>query len=225
MISLLCPTRGRPDNMRRFADSARSTSSTPVEIVWYVDSDDIASQQVFVDLGDAACVEKHGSRPLSDMWNCCARVSSGDILGMMGDDVVFRTPDWDQVVAEVFDRFSDRIAFVYGRDGLQDSVLGTHGFVSREWVQATGRMTGGFFEHDYADTWLNDVAERVGRRVFVPDVLIEHMHPDAGKAPLDDTYECRRGIGQATLYEQLAPERARDAEKLRRAMEEVHCES
>lgn len=225
MISLLCPTRGRPDNMRRFAESVNDTRGLTVEIVWYVDSDDDASVET------ARALLREGLRSniisgprliLSQYWNRCMTAAAGDVLGCMADDIVFRTPGWDLAVTDAFEAFPDRICFVHGSDGWTDSkVIGTHGFLHRNWVHAVGYFIPPYFAHDYADTWLTDVSDELDRRVQI-DILTEHMHWLARKAHRDQTYAEHDAAGAATdvrgLYESLALERRADAAKLRAVM-------
>ena len=220
VISLLCPTRGRSANVRRFATSARQTAQDRVEIVFYVDDDDLGTLAAVDEVEGVAVI---GPRiVLSECWNRCAQAANGQILGHMGDDIVFHTPGWDHIVRGAFEAHEDRICFVHGRDGLQDERLGTHGFLHRKWVDAVGYFCPPYFAHDCNDTWLTEVADLIGRRVYLPDLHTEHLHPDAGKAELDDTYREHAEAGQrdnvAELYASLAPERQGDARKLRAVM-------
>lgn len=220
MISLLCPTRGRPANMRRFAGSAWETSRGDVQIIWYVDNDDWTSITEAQFLGTTPVVGPR--KVLSQCWNACAARAKGEILGHMCDEVVFRTPGWDDRVCEAFERYADRIAFVHGRDGIHDERLGTHGFLSRRWVDTVGYFVPPYFSSDYNDTWLTTVANMIDRRVFLPGVFTEHMHPSVDKAELDQTHMDRleRHVRDRVddLYESLAREREADASKLRSVM-------
>lgn len=217
MISILAPSRGRVEAACEMACSARLTANGPVEILVYADNDDPTDYET------RPCLRVHrGPRiTLSDCWNKLADIAEGDILGMGADDIRFRTQGWDLRVRDMFDMFSDRIAFVHGRDGIHDEKLGTHGFVSREWVDTVGYFTWPTFPADYADTWLHVLADGIGRRVFVPDVLIEHLHPIAGKGEWDQTHFERLARGREAnvvqLWRSLEGQRREDAEKLERA--------
>lgn len=214
-VSLLCPTRRRPASARRFFDSALDAASGPVEVVWYVDDDDEPPETGTLVQGPRIA--------LSDCWNRCAEVASGDILGLMGDDIVFRTPGWDGLVVEAFETVPDRILYVHGRDGIHDGALGTHGFLHRRWVEAVGRFGPSGFSCDWIDTWLTDVADALGRRCYLPALYTEHLHPAVGKAPADDTHRERMERGQhddvASLYLQRQSERTREVQVLRTLME------
>jgi GT2 family glycosyltransferase len=216
MFSLLAPTRGRPQALQDMADSAHATATGPIEVFAYVDDDDPHLDQYVATSGVSVVV---GPRiVLSDCWNVLARKAQGDFLHMSADDIRFRTPGWDQIIRETFEQFPDRIACVYGRDGIHDEKLATHGFISRRWFETVGYFTWHEFPCDFADTWLHDVAQMVGRLIYQPEVLIEHLHPIANKAEWDQTHNERRARGKSSrveaLYRRLKPRRFEDAKKL-----------
>lgn len=224
MISLLCPTRGRPDSIRRFVHHALKTAEGDIEILFYVDSDDEESADTVRSFAIPEVVLVTGPRRvMSDYWNHLVPAAHGDILGLMGDDIVIWTHGWDRMVEEEFERWPDRLVFVHGRDGLQDARLGTHGFLHRDWISGVGHMTPDCFSCDYADAWINDVANALGRRVFLPGLMTEHLHPAAGKAPVDATHEERIARGArdnvAELYAAKAPERQADIDRLRKMID------
>ena len=224
VISLLCPTRNRPANVIRMTDSALSMASSPddVEFAFYCDDDAPGSVPEIIADGPGVKVVTGPRIVLSDMWNKCFEACTGQIAMQCDDEAVFRSPGWDAQVRDAFDAIPDRIAFVHGSDGHQPPTFGALGFLSREWVQAAGRFTPPYFSCDYGDTWINDVANAIGRRVFVPGLVIEHLHPIAGKAQWDETHGERLARGSrdsvAALYASLAGEREADAAKLRAVM-------
>ena len=187
MISLLLPTRGRPDNLIRFYESAKATARDPFQVVVYIDNDDDSYANVDLPIECA-----HGPRiVLSEAWNECAKAARGSIFGHMGDDIIFRTDHWDVLIEDTFSRYPDGIAFVHGRDGNESNRLytfGTHGFIHRNWVDTVGYFVPPYFSSDYNDTWLNDVANMINRHVYIPDIYTEHMHPAFGKAEMDQTH-------------------------------------
>lgn len=171
-------------------DSIRETARLPedIEAVVYVDDDDRSYDDL--DLGMATTWVRgprshDGLVNLSVMWNHCYAASSGDILMHCGDDIVFRTPDWDVVVRSAFEAVEDRILFAFGRDGYQDgNNFGTHGFIHRRWVEVVGFFVPPYFVSDFNDTFLNDVSKLIGRHQEI-DIYTEHMHYIVGKAEID----------------------------------------
>lgn len=192
MISILVPSRGRPNQLHRLTDSIYQTADNcdDLEIITYVDDDDPEGLE-YLELPDLRLLI-HGPRILlSEAWNECWRQSQGNILMHCGDDIIFRTKSWDQKVKAAFAEYPDNIVFVHGNDGSDKGTwFGTHGFIHRDWADMVGYFVPPFFASDYNDKWLNDVAESLGRKRYV-DILTEHMHPAFGKGEWDQTHKER----------------------------------
>lgn len=224
MISVLIPTRKRREGLLRAIESCRATETYPTEIVAYVDEDDAQS---YADINLPNVQFIIGPRIiLSNCWNKCATAAKGDILMQGNDDIVFRTQSWDVMVEHAFERCADRILMVHGSDGSQGhnssiGLFGPHPFVHRNWVDALDYFTAPYFSSDYGDSWINDLANGIGRRQFIPFV-IEHLHFIFGKAAQDETTNERlmrhSADNVSQLYQDLAPLRALDIEKLQAAM-------
>lgn len=228
MISLLIPTRGRSANIRRLAASVAATTHNLVQVVWLTDHDDFASWAAVTELvnwhaplPNITHVGMSGEREIPcKRWNQGWQAAAGDIFGLLGDDVVMRTPGWDVMVEEAFAAIPGRIALVYGRDGFRDEVHASHPFLSQEWADALGRVTPEHFSQDMNDVWLNEIAEAVGRRIFLPDMLTQHLHPDDPSlgVKVDQTYlenrERRDRDRTHERYADLVSERAADIQKL-----------
>ena len=223
-ISILVPTRGRPEQLSRLIGSALQTAAGPVEFVFYVDEDDDASAAALDVMAHLNVRYIRGERiVLSEMWNRCAEKANADVMMHCGDDIMFRSQGWDARVLGAFEQFPDRIVLVHGNDLFQGGRLATHGFLHRRWVEAVGHFVPPYFSSDYNDTWLTEVADTLGRRVYLEDVVTEHFHPLAGKAEWDLTHKERLERHQADnvgeLYASLAYERANDVAKLRAVMQ------
>jgi hypothetical protein len=222
-IAVLCPTRNRPDNVARLAASAWEHAADPdsVELVFYEDEDAPGSVPDSLAAFDGVRVVRGPRIVLSDMWNRCAAAAAADILMQCGDDIVFATPGWDKLVTGAIESYPDRIVLAYGRDGtpIHGDDFGSHGFVHRRWTDTLGYFTPPYFSSDYGDTWLNDLAARIGRKHFIPGLLTDHLHPAAGRAEWDQNHrerlERHAQDDVAAIWERTGPERKRDAAKLR----------
>jgi glycosyl transferase/beta-hydroxylase protein BlmF len=222
VISILVPTRGRPQNVARLLDSVFATAAGEVEVVLYVDDDDIHGPMIKQAESNDVSVIVGPRIVLSECWNRCFERARYDVVMQCCDEAVFRTDDWDRFVLAEFQKVPDKIVLVHGRDGIQDAGLATMGFVHRRWVETVDYLCPPYFSCDYNDLWLTEVADALHRRVFLPDVLFEHMHPVVHKAPLDTTHQERLNRGSrdnvGALYRNLAPQRAADVAKLRAAL-------
>lgn len=220
MISILCPSRGRPNDLTAMVGTALDLAANPdaVEVIVRLDDDDrrIGGYLFLPNITYLAGPR----RLLSDCWNEAADHANGEILMHAGDDIRFRTPGWDRLVVDAMP--ADGIGFVYGRDGFQDERLGTHGFITRRWVDAVGYFVPPLFSSDFNDTWLNEVADRIGRRIYLPELYTEHLHPAAGKGEWDQTHQERLERGAADdvgrIWRETEGLRDRDADRLRSVM-------
>jgi glycosyltransferase involved in cell wall biosynthesis len=127
MISILCPTRGRPDSVVRLVKSIQATAVGAVELILHVDYDDPTVDEVLALAGPGSGglvrVLVDNRMLLSQYWNRCADIARGELLMQCGDDLVFHTPGWDATFTQAFDQYPDKIALVYGDDGLQHERL------------------------------------------------------------------------------------------------------
>jgi GT2 family glycosyltransferase len=218
-ISLLCPSRGRPQLCKRMLQSAYATAANRdgVESLVLVDEDDPHLDEYCRLLPESRVIKGARHSGVARAFNALSGLASGDILFTAPDDLMFRTAGWDSIVREIVDRYADGIVVAVpydGREGAQGERC-THWFTTRRWVERVGNFVEERYEHFYCDTHVADIAARSGRLVFMPEVLIEHMHPKYGKGQWDDTYKLKRKNGMSSRdkarYRELEPERARIA--------------
>ena len=224
-ISILCPTRNRPHHIQAVYDSGMDTAKnkSDIDFSFYIDNDDTLSESKFNEMNKLNIKVTKGDRIcLSVMWNEAYKKAEGEILMHCGDDILFKTKDWDELIINAFNQYEDKIVLVGGNDGsgkeVHDGKFFTHGFIHRNWVNAVGYFVPPYFSSDYNDTWLNDVARLVGRWHYIPELLTEHMHPAWKKRPDDQTDidRCARHYRDNVrqLYDDLSYKRIEDAVKL-----------
>lgn len=183
----LVPTRGRPHAVPELAQAWAETESR-ARLIFYIDDDD-----PFVDDYLAhACNEFQlhiGPRlRLAGTLNMAAldQAPRREALVFMGDDHRPRTPRWDARFAECL---SGGTGIVYGNDLLIGEGFPTAVAMTSDIVSTLGYMCPPGFTHLCLDlVWL-DWGKRLDRITYLPDVVIEHMHPANGKAKLDAGYE------------------------------------
>ena len=69
----------------------------------------------------------------------------------------------------------------------QKGTLPCHIFMRSEIIRSLGYMGPPLFRSMFVDNVWMAWGAAIGIK-FLPDVVIEHMHPGAGKAPMDETY-------------------------------------
>lgn len=222
MISLLVPSRKRIESLMRMWDSAcdLAIDKNNIEMILAIDKDDIVTAKYILEHNDdrIKIILQPRDRNLSRLWNQCSILATGDIMMHCGDDIVFRTNNWDKIVTDSFDRYNDKIVFVYGKDGINDQAIGTHGFLHRNWVNTLGYFVPPYFSADFNDLWLTDVARKIDRLCFINELYTEHMHFMVGKSGQDEVYRERREMRKQDncemLYISMDNKRFRDAAKL-----------
>ena len=109
-ISLLVPSRERLNLKLNLICSILTTVSDiqNVELVFGIDKDDptrdivykIAAAIPFVRIVD---IENNGKFiGINRIWNILAANTENEIFGYIGDDMIFKTPDWDIQILEEF---------------------------------------------------------------------------------------------------------------------------
>lgn len=228
-ISALLPSRQRPDGLMRLYESAITLADKPelFEMVVYIDDDDDSYDEIIESPPDQMLFIRGPRKTISKCWNDCWEKSTGEIYWHAGDDVVIRTQGWDTLVRKMFAKYPDRILFAFGDDGNIESSrngFGTHGFIHKNWTDIVGYFVPPYYESDYNDTHLNDLAMGVGRHEHI-DIVTEHMHYSLGKSKVDKNTEERlarheiQKPGELYNARQQRHERAEQIERLRQYIE------
>lgn len=186
-LLVIVPTRGRPGNAERLARAVTETSGLATSVCFAVDQDDDLLPEYRDRLhGYEVALYPHLS--MVAKLNRCARERMADYkyLGFMGDDHLPRTDGWDEAV---MDALGEAPGIVYCDDRFQGPALPTAVFMHAMIVERLGWMALPTVEHLYCDNAWLDLGNALGACTYLPDVVIEHLHPHAGKAEADGQYE------------------------------------
>jgi hypothetical protein len=175
-LLVIVPTRGRPQNAARLQRAFDDTDSLNATLLFVVDHDDPELPAYWTAAGDGRI--RHLTVQFADIY---------DHLGFMGDDHLPRTAGWDAHVLGALDASEPRV--VYGNDLLQGARLPTAAFMPSRLVCALGYMAPPVLRHLYVDNFWLELGQNLGTLRYLPDVVIEHLHPAAGKAAMDERYE------------------------------------
>ncbi len=232
--SLLCPTRSRVPNTRRFVRSVYRTCAEPahVELLFYVDDDDPQVSD-YVRLMSDLKIECPGFRAvelivgppmsISKSWNVAAARCSGDLLMMANDDQLYVDYGWDYYLDRYAGESRDGIFALFFEDGQYPPGSGDFPIVSRRWYETLGYFTPGIFEFWYNEAWIFDIARRLARIRRIPRILVDHLHYTQYKGVFDQTYRRHRmsydkSDRDAALYASTSDQRQAAADKLRSLM-------
>jgi hypothetical protein len=195
-LVMIVPSRGRPGNVGELLEVCNQTTSGNVKILIALDDDDRkvaqyahelplhtrASARLEVEVVTAPRLRLGGT--LNKL--AVERAKDHFAVGFMGDDHRPRTPEWD---ARLVDALHDLgTGLVYGNDLYQRGNLPTAVAMTSDIVTALGYMVPSGLTHLYVDDAWKALGHRADCLRYLPDVVIEHMHPMAGKAAWDDRY-------------------------------------
>jgi hypothetical protein len=200
----IVPTRSRPEAVERVVAAWEATGAfvEGAELLFVVDRDDPRCAEYRAAL--ITCREGVSGtyidvwRPLVPKLNTIATSLAvgryAYALGFAGDDHLPRTEGWvGRYLAELR---AQGTGIVSCPDGYRPDDLPTQWAMTADIVRALGAMVPAPVEHLYCD----DAVRALGRGAdcfgYLDDVLIEHMHPVAGKAERDPQYDRVNGRAQ-----------------------------
>jgi SAM-dependent methyltransferase len=185
-ILALCPSRNRPHQANETLDSfLRTRKDKHSRLVFIVDEDDETIREY-----PQQCVYR--VKPTGRMGGALALatadaslIGNATSVGMIGDDNRFRTMGWDQTLD---DWLSFHVGIAYPDDGFQHERLPTNWWISRKVFNEFGLAHPGL-HHLFMDNYWQSMGEGAKCIRYFPDILIEHLHPLAGKSEYDEIYE------------------------------------
>jgi len=196
-ITLVAPTRNRPDDLKRFLESIKATTLNPenIEILFYVDDDDHVTlplinplQALYSDYNLRFVIGKRSDHFSKDYYNFLAKQAQGRWVMAINDDSVFMTQDWDRIIdykmSKAAAEVKDDILLGIVQDGMKrtgaekiNPTMSCWLLSSKEYVNLTGGL---LLEEIYTwggDYWLGRVFCKVQygkRKVYIMDVFIDH---------------------------------------------------
>lgn len=203
MISLLVPTRARPQDMESFAVSVDETVGNPesVEIVFGIDEDDALS------LDKAQEMSRHlriqikarlltpwldGHVNLSYYWNQCYEAATHDIVGFFGDDTLFKTFGWDLEIQKLLVKDP---TLMIGVNGIHHPKT-SWGLPDPGWMHFTHKKVHNLFGYycyepfrRYCmDSMHEFIFRRSGRYLYRKDLVMEHLQASTFTDKIDETH-------------------------------------
>jgi hypothetical protein len=168
MISILTPSRSRPQLAHRMITSAIRTAGCKIEIMLYLNDDDPFLDD-YKKLFDSSMYIIGPNQSTSYSWNLMAEKAKYDILFLVGDDCKFETENWVQLILDAFKKYPDKIVCVYPRAPSVSKYKSPHFCLHKNWINTLGYFLPPQFYHWYVDTWIMEVAQRIGRHHLISE--------------------------------------------------------
>lgn len=166
MISILTPSRSRPQLAHRMVTSAIKTAGCNLEIMLYLNNDDPLLEE-YKQLFDPSQYTIGPNQSTSYSWNLMAEKAKHDILFLVGDDCEFITPNWSFLVLDAFDQYPDKLVCVYPRAPSVSKYKSPHFCLHKNWINTLGYFLPPHFYHWYVDTWILEIAQRIERHHLI----------------------------------------------------------
>ena len=232
-IAILVPSRERMNRRLTMLMSILTSVKdiNNVNVYFGVDEDDPTRDRIKKIAAAIPCVKivdiKNDGKfiGLGKMWNLCADASTEEIISMIGDDMVFATPGWDEMLIEEFKKSpADNIYGVHCNDGYHGEKLAVNFFCLRKYADLmNGKFMREEFKINWIDQWLHQVFSSVGRLKYRGDIMIEHRHWVLGKDKKDNVAD-RMAVADVNkisdkLWYDLVEERIKDVKTISNYME------
>ena len=184
-IAIICPSRDRVDSLSSTLKSWKDTNNGFSDFFPVCDSD---QENLYHSFNNVIISPKTKKRGMNDPTNFAAIKLSKtyDYIFFMGDDHKFRTKGWDESFVKVYNNI--KYGFIYGNDLFQGINLPTACCISSDIVEALGYISYPELNHLYVDNYWLTLGRLLKKIVYMNDIIVEHMHPSAGKANNDPSY-------------------------------------
>ena len=199
-VAVLVPCLDRPANVAPLVDSFDDTTTDAAALYFICDADDKAQIEAVEAAGANVILSDRGSTFAQKVNSGFTQTAEPWCL-VVGDDVRFH-PGWLDKARPLSDRFDvigtndiDPTTDDKGNPRVAAGQHADHFFIRRSYVDTFGGALGEpgnicheGYRHFYSDIETVELAK--ARRVFTPclDSVVEHLHPDLGKAKVDKTY-------------------------------------
>lgn len=199
-LIVIVPSRGRPEAARALIQAFKETCTADTFLMFTIDDDDPALQEYRRVLDEAQAAGQEAGMATAAAQDMVQSLNSGAVMlvdeftkkppfaiGFMGDDHRPRTVGWDSAYLDALRELGTGI--VYGDDLLQGENLPTQCAMTADIIRELGYMAPLTLRHMYVDNFWLDLGRQADCLYYLPDVVIEHMHPIAGKAEWDEGHK------------------------------------
>ena len=226
-IAILVPSRERMNKRLTLLFSILTTVKdiNNINVYYGVDEDDPTLETIEKISKAIPCVKvikiknEGNFLGLGKLWNILTKETTEEIISMIGDDMVFKTPNWDEeVIKEFQDIPKDKIKAIHCNDDCHKAKLAVNLFCHRKYAEVMGQFMREEFKINWVDQWLHQMFSAFGRLKYRDDIMIEHRHWVLGKSSHDNTAirMAQADVNKVSdkLWYDLVDERIKDVEKL-----------
>jgi hypothetical protein len=170
--------------LRDFLESLHNTCSDPsyVEVVICHDSDDAETASFAFDGLTCRRVVAEPGMTMGTLNNLCLSAATGDFIMLVNDDILVRTPRWDEKILTLLGAQRDRHVLIHVNDEIFGQKLCTFPMLSRETIAMIGLCNDGYRRYAIDDhiCEIFHILRFLGhdRIRYMADVVFEHLNYD-----------------------------------------------
>jgi hypothetical protein len=182
-ISLIVPTKSRPQQLKRLLTSLAETIACcdSVETILVMDSDDRETMGVGERRLNLRYVAVPPGLTMGSLNMAGYEAACGRYLMLLNDDVIARTPGWDEQVRACFAVYPDEQVLVHVNDLVMQWHLCTFPIVSRAYCEIARGICPRSYQRYRIDDHIEDCFNLLGvlgerRIIFAPQIVFEHQN-------------------------------------------------
>ena len=195
MLSLICPTKNRPNNVLRLVENLYDTVTENMEIIFIYDKEEKSPLYTLTEIKNSVSINILNREPSDflnkDYYNYGVQHAKGDILWCIGDDIIFKTRNWSTILKERIEEYlkdkPDRIAYISVNEVNSRAKHPCFPLITKEAFQALGM----YFHPDLmswgADRCLYELYSGINRMLHIPEVEIQHLSYHDNSGVFDET--------------------------------------
>jgi len=193
MISILCPSRGRPKNIEQLRENILNITYDiyDIELLLKLDTDDLYKLDSRYDYFIKSYIGDRSPYLNRDYYNFLAKKAKGQYLWGWGDDCRVETKNWDIILYQRIEEYlkdkPDRIAYISVNEEGSKAKHPCFPLITKEAFQVLGEYHCSELLSWGSDRILWEIYNGVGRTLHIPEISIKHLSYHDGSAPFDET--------------------------------------
>ena len=219
-ISLLLPTRGRPNLLKRLLRSIidNTLDLKRIEVILCLDDDDTESHAIDDPRLNIVKLIGHKST-MGDYNTKCLNHATGDIILLMNDDLVICTKEWDQIILDFSLTIPDGIFMAYPNDKEAGKLMSTFPIMSRKTCETLSNPYPKEYDDLFIDIHIFDIFIRLkhigeNRMFYLDKLVFDHRHFVNREVRQDASYAHKNRTKDAMTFISLRHSRQVSAQRL-----------
>lgn len=195
-----CPSRGRPELLKRMLESFDRTKSITTDLIICIDSDDPSIKEYNDILYGKYKFYIEQRRNVAQIHNFIVNENPEYEYYMpINDDITFETDGWDNILADTIQKKGAGWGISFPDDTTENwkHNLPTFGMMSGNIVKTIGHFYPLELKMFYGDNFLLDLGRAMGKLFYCGNVVVKHTPPGvASQAFVPDDIRNRPGIAK-----------------------------